>query len=124
MATTYHVENIERITEQQIEEEVLNETESIRSDAINKIESIKDNAIASIDEQKNDAVSSLEDIKEKLKKIDSDTEDIYQNATTVIKNTENKIEDNIRVLIVENGCGLKYYNDGIGNVIVTIEEVE
>lgn len=144
MATAYFVETIERITEQQIEEEILNEVERIRTDANSKTEKIKESAIDEIESIKVDGVDEITDIRDKhldystgekcdmilkladtgirknLKQIDSDTSAIYERITRVAHDTEVKIEKNIRTMIVNNGFSIDIENDGNGNVTVTM----
>ena len=102
MATAYHVENIERITEQMIEEEILEETEDIRVDAINNINYVK----------------------EQLRKLDDEVNVIYQNTAKIADGTANTIEKDIRSMIVEKGYALNFVNDGNGNISATIKVVK
>lgn len=144
MATAYFVETIERITEQQIEEEILNEVKQIRTDANSKIKKIKDSAIDEIESIKVDGVDKITDIRDKhldysagekrdmilkladtgirkdLKQIDSDTSVIYERITHVAPDTEVKIEKNIRTMIANNGFSIDIENDGNGNVTATM----
>lgn len=144
MATAYFVETIERITEQQIEEEILGEVEDIRVDANSQIEQIKQSTINEIEQIKTDGVDTIVNTRDKnseyiasekrdlilkladtgirkdLKKIDSDTSAIYENITKVAPDTENVIENNIRTMIVNNGFSIDVVNDGNGNVTATM----
>lgn len=144
MATAYFVETIERITEQQIEEEILGEVEDIRVDANSQIEQIKQSAINEIEQIKTDGVDTIVNardenseyiasekrdlilkladtgIRKDLKQIDSDTSAIYEKITKVAPDTENVIENDIRTMIVNNGFSIDVENDGNGNVTVTM----
>ena len=124
MATAYHVENIERITEQMLEEEVLEETEDIRVDAINNIGYIKEQGVSFITEQKRDLIIQFSDIRNKLQELDDDTDVIYKNTIKIAGDTENTIEKDIRSMIVEKGYKLVLSNDGHGNVTEVLKVVE
>ena len=144
MATACFVETIERITEQQIEEEILNDVEQIRADANSKTEKIKESAIDELESIKVDGVDEITDIRDKhldysacekrdmslkladngirknLKQIDSDASAIYERITHVATDTEVKIEKNIRTMIANNGFSIDIENDGNGNVTATM----
>lgn len=124
MATAYHVENIERITEQMLEEEVLEETEDIRVDAINNIGHIKEQGVSFITEQKRDLIIQFSEIRNKLQELDDDTDIIYKNTIKIAGDTENTIEKDIRSMIVEKGYKLVLSNDGHGNVTEVLKVVE
>lgn len=124
MATAYHVENIERITEQMLEEEVLEETEDIRVDAINNIGYIKLQGVSFITEQKRDLIIQFSEIRNKLQELDDDTDIIYKNTIKIAGDTENAIEKDIRSMIVEKGYKLVLSNDGHGNVTEVLKVVE
>lgn len=124
MATAYHVENIERITEQMLEEEVLEETEDIRVDAINNIGYIKKQGVSFITEQKRDLIIQFSEIRNKLQELDDDTDIIYKNTIKIAGDTENTIEKDIRSMIVEKGYKLVLSNDGHGNVTEVLKVVE
>lgn len=124
MATAYHVENIERITEQMLEEEVLEETEDIRVDAINNICYIKEQGVSFITEQKRDLIIQFSEIRNKLQELDDDTDIIYKNTIKIAGDTENAIEKDIRSMIVEKGYKLVLSNDGHGNVTEVLKVVE
>lgn len=123
MATAYHVENIERITEQMLEEEVLEETEDIRVDAINNVGYIKEQGVSFITEQKRDLIMQFSDIRSKLQEIDDAANAIYQNTVKIAGDTEDTIEKDIRSMIVEKGYALNFVNDGNGNVTTTLKVV-
>lgn len=124
MATAYHVDNIERITEQMLEEEVLEETEDIRVDAINNIGYIKKQGVSFITEQKRDLIIQFSEIRNKLQELDDDTDIIYKNTIKIAGDTENTIEKDIRSMIVEKGYKLVLSNDGHGNVTEVLKVVE
>ena len=124
MATAYHVENIERITEQMLEEEVLEETEDIRVDAINNVSYIKEQGVSFITEQKRDLIIQFSEIRNKLQELDDDTDIIYKNTIKIADDTENTIEKDIRSMIVEKGYKLVLSNDGHGNVTEVLKVVE
>lgn len=158
MATAYHVETIERITEQMLEEEIVSETNAIlwdadkkikdikasaidemgeiKPDAIGQIESIKDDAVAQIEKlrddylsysanEKHDMISKLADtvIRADLKKLDADTAEIYERINAVAPDTEAKIINDVRQMIVDNGYNVSVTNDEDGNVTVEIRKV-
>lgn len=122
MSTAYHVETIERITEQMLVEEVLDETENIRTDTIEQVDKIKDAAIDYITKQQRDLINKLAEtgIRKELRQIDSDTTAIYNNIQKIVPNTDAKIENTIRNKIVSNGYSISLNNDGSGNVAVVL----
>lgn len=122
MPTSYYVETIERITEQMLVEEVLDETENIKADAIRQTDRIKDLAIDYIEKQRQDIVNKLGEngVEKELNKIYGDTNTIYDNLQEVVPNTDAKIENTIRHKIVENGYSIELSNDGSGNVAVIL----
>jgi hypothetical protein len=122
MPTSYYVETIERITEQMLVEEVLDETENIKTDAISQTDRIKDLAIDYIEKQKQYIDNKLGEngVKKELNKIYGDTNAIYDNLQEVVPNTDAKIENTIRHKIVDNGYSIELSNDGSGNVAVIL----
>lgn len=150
MSTTYYVETIERITEQMLTEEVIsdvnkimwdadtqikkiktdavNEIEKITPEAVNTINKIEQDALRYISDEKRDMVFTLGEndadgnpaIRGKLRKIDADTTAIYNKLLDVAPNTEAKIQQNIRIMIVNDGYTIELVNDGNGNVTVNL----
>lgn len=150
MSTTYYVETIERITEQMLTEEVVsdvnkvmwdadtqikkiktdavNEIEKITPEAVNTINKIEQDALRYISDEKRDMVFTLGEndadgnpaIRGKLRKIDADTTAIYNKLLDVAPNTEAKIQQNIRIMIVNDGYAIELVNDGNGNVAVNL----
>ena len=122
MSTSYYVETIERITEQMLVEEVLDETENIKADAITQTDRIKDLAIDYIEKQKQYIENKLGEngVEKELNKIYGDTTAIYDNLQEVVPNTDAKIENTIRHKIVDNGYSIELSNDGSGNVAVIL----
>lgn len=122
MSTAYYVETIERITEQMLVEEVLDETENIKIDTIEQVDKIKDAAIDYITKQQRDLINKLAEtgIRKELRQIDSDTTAIYNNLQEIVPNTDAKIENTIRNKIVSNGYSISLNNDGSGNVAVVL----
>lgn len=122
MSTAYYVETIERITEQMLVEEVLDETENIKTDTIEQVDKIKDAAINYITKQQRDLINKLAEtgIRKELKQIDGDTTAIYNNLQEIVPNTDAKIENTIRNKIVSNGYSISLNNDGSGNVAVVL----
>lgn len=122
MSTAYYVETIERITEQMLVEEVLDETEDIKTDTIEQVDKIKDAAIDYITKQQRDLINKLAEtgIRKELRQIDSDTTAIYNNLQKIVPNTDAKIENTIRNKIVSNGYSISLNNDGSGNVAVVL----
>lgn len=122
MSTAYYVETIERITEQMLVEEVLDETENIKTDTIEQVDKIKDAAIDYITKQQRDLINKLAEtgIRKELRQIDSDTTAIYNNLQKIVPNTDAKIENTIRNKIVSNGYSISLNNDGSGNVAVVL----
>lgn len=125
MSTAYHVETIERITEQMLVEEVLDETENIKTDTIEQVDKIKDAAINYITKQQRDIINKLAEtgIRKELKQIDGDTTAIYNNLQKIVPNTDAKIENTIRNKIVSNGYSISLNNDGSGNVTVILGRI-
>lgn len=122
MSTAYYVETIERITEQMLVEEVLDETENIKTYTIEQVDKIKDDAINYITKQQRDLINKLAEtgIRKELKQIDGDTTAIYNNLQEIVPNTDAKIENTIRNKIVSNGYSISLNNDGSGNVAVVL----
>lgn len=125
MSTAYHVETIERITEQMLVEEVLDETENIKTDTIEQVDKIKDAAINYITKQQRDLINKLAEtgIRKELRQIDSDTTAIYNNLQKIVPNTDAKIENTIRNKIVSNGYSISLNNDGSGNIAVILGRI-
>ena len=149
MSTAYHVETIERITEQMLTEEVIsdvnkimldadtqikniktdavNEIEKITSEAVNTINKIEQDALKYIASEKRDMIFTLGEndadgnpaVRGKLRKIDADTTAIYNKLLDVAPNTEAKIQQNIRIMINED-YDIELVNDGNGNVTVNL----
>lgn len=122
MSTAYYVETIERITEQMLVEEVLDETENIKTDTIEQVDKTKDDAINYITKQQRDLINKLAEtgIRKELEQIDGDTTAIYNNLQEIVPNTDAKIESTIRNKIVSNGYSISLNNDGSGNVAVVL----
>lgn len=125
MSTAYYVETIERITEQMLVEEVLDETENIKTDTIEQVDKIKDAAIDYITKQQRDIINKLAEtgIRKELKQIDGDTTAIYNNLQKIVPNTDAKIENTIRNKIVSNGYSISLNNDGSGNIAVILGRI-
>lgn len=149
MSTAYHVETIERITEQMLTEEVVsdvnkimwdadtqikniktdavNEIEKITPEAVNAINKIEQDALKYIASEKQDMVFTLGEndadgnpaVRGKLRKIDADTTAIYNKLLDVAPNTEAKIQQNIRIMINED-YDIELVNDGNGNITVNL----
>ena len=149
MSTAYHVETIERITEQMLTEEVIsdvnkimwdadtqikniktdavNEIEKITPEAVNTINKIEQDALKYIASEKRDVIFTLGEndadgnpaVRGKLRKIDADTTAIYNKLLDVAPNTEAKIQQNIRIMINED-YDIELVNDGNGNVTVNL----
>lgn len=149
MSTAYHVETIERITEQMLTEEVISDVnkimwdadtqiKNIKTDAVNEIEKITPEAVNTINKIEQDALKYISDekrdmiftlgendadgnpaVRGKLRKIDADTTAIYNKLLDVAPNTEAKIQQNIRIMINED-YDIELVNDGNGNVAVNL----
>ncbi len=149
MSTAYHVETIERITEQMLTEEVISDVnkimwdadtqvKKIKTDAVNEIEKITPEAVNTINKIEQDALKYISDekrdmiftlgendadgnpaVKGKLRKIDADTTAIYNKLLDVAPNTEAKIQQNIRIMINED-YDIELVNDGNGNITVNL----
>nr|DAR55776.1 MAG TPA: hypothetical protein [Caudoviricetes sp.] len=150
MSTAYHVETIERITEQMLTEEVVsdvnkimwdadtqikkiktdavNEIEKITPEAVNTINKIEQDALKYIASEKRDMIFTLGEndadgnpaVSGKLRKIDTDTAAIYNKLLDVATNTEAKIQQNIRIMIVNDSYAIELVNDGSGNIAVNL----
>lgn len=149
MSTAYHVETIERITEQMLTEEVISDVnkimwdadtqiKNIKTDAVNEIEKITHEAVNTINKIEQDALKYISDekrdmiftlgendadgnpaVRGKLRKIDADTTAIYNKLLDVAPNTEAKIQQNIRIMINED-YDIELVNDGNGNITVNL----
>ena len=150
MSTTYYVETIERITEQMLTEEVISDVnkimwdadtqiKKIKTDAVDEIEKITPEAVNTINKIEQDTLKYIADekrdmvfilgendadgnpaIRGKLRKIDADTTAIYNKLLDVAPNTEAKIQQNIRIMIVNDDYVIELVNDGNGNVAVNL----
>ena len=155
MATNYYSEGIERITEQSLEQELLNDIVDIKNDAIRYIKNahandaskkiieirdsitdntksegeisgqgkkIRDDYLAYSAEQKRDMVQKLADtgVRKTLTEYDNATTKTYNDTVAIAQNTENSIEDNIRIMIVEKGYKVITSKDNNGNVTATL----
>ena len=149
MSTAYHVETIERITEQMLTEEVISDVnkimwdadtqiKNIKTDAVNEIEKITPEAVNTINKIEQDALKYISDekrdmiftlgendadgnpaVRGKLRKIDADTTAIYNKLLDVAPNTEAKIQQNIIIMINEY-YDIELVNDGNGNISVNL----
>lgn len=149
MSTAYHVETIERITEQMLTEKVISDVnkimldadtqiKNIKTDAVNEIEKITPEAVNTINKIEQDALKYISDekrdmtftlgendadgnpaVRGKLRKIDADTTAIYNKLLDVAPNTEAKIQQNIRIMINED-YDIELVNDGNGNITVNL----
>lgn len=149
MSTAYHVETIERITEQMLTEEVISDVnkimrdagtqiKNIKTDAVNEIEKITPEAVNAINKIEQDALKYIASEKRdmvftlgendadgnpavggKLRKINADTTAIYNKLLDVAPNTEAKIQQNIRIMINED-YDIELVNDGNGNITVNL----
>lgn len=125
MSTAYYVETIERITEQMLEEEVLAETEAIRIDSNSIVNKTMQEALDYIAKEKHDLAVKLgeSELRKTLKDLDSQTTATYNKLLKVISDTEEKIENNVRQMIVDNGYSIEIVNDGNGNVTTNLRQV-
>lgn len=125
MSTAYYVETIERITEQMLEEEVLAETEAIRTDSNSIVDKTMQEALDYIAKEKHDLAVKLgeSELRKTLKDLDSQTTATYNELLKVIPDTEEKIENNVRQMIVDNGYSIEIVNDGNGNVTTNLGQV-
>lgn len=125
MSTAYYVETIERITEQMLEEEVLAETEAIRTDSNSIVNKTMQEALDYIAKEKHDLAVKLgeSELRKTLKDLDSQTTATYNKLLKVIPDTEEKIENNVRQMIVDNGYSIEIVNDGNGNVTTNLGQV-
>lgn len=125
MSTAYYVETIERITEQMLEEEVLAETETIRTDSNSIVNKTMQEALDYIAKEKHDLAVKLgeSELRNTPKDLDSQTTATYNKLLKVIPDTEEKIENNVRQMIVDNGYSIEIVNDGNGNVTTNLGQV-
>lgn len=149
MSTAYHVETIERITDQMLTEEIISDVnkimwdadtqiKNIKTDAVNEIEKITPEAVNTINKIEQDTLKYISDekrdmiftlgendangnpaVRGKLRKIDADTTAIYNKLLDVAPNTEAKIQQNIKIMINED-YDIELVNDGNGNVTVNL----
>lgn len=137
-----YVENIKRITAEDIKDEIEASTEAARTDAINSITTTKNNAITQVTNTKNTSIQRVEDERDsavetidkgrdeflatgnnlvaQATQIKNNTQQTYENTVAVANSTKTTIETNIDVMITENGLSSKIVNDGEGNVTLSI----
>lgn len=130
MSDSYHKETIERITEQQIEEEIVSDIFQVETDAVTTISNLKNETINYIKNQTDTLKQefSLDEnsdgIRKTLNVIDAETTNIYlgtakqEGIVNIVPNTEKSIESNVRDMI-NTQFTLKYENDGSGNITVS-----
>lgn len=140
----YFVENIERITEQMIEEEVLNETEAIRVDSNTKVQNIKQDAIDTVWDIEDEAIETIlqtlynfnqykdteqskliinlgdKGIIGQLNKILDEAKGYYDLTVPIAQDTTDLIETDIRQMIVDKGYHFEAINDGYGNITLQL----
>lgn len=137
-----YVENIERITAEKIKDEIEASTNAARTNAINSINSTKDAAIAAVSKTKDDAIKTTTDTKDAAietvngkrdefietgnqlvataTKIKNNTQKKYEDTVSIADSTQQTIENNINVMIKQNGLSTMAVNDGQGNVTLAI----
>ena len=107
MATNYYKEGVERITEQMLEQDILNDIADIEDKYLNHSTSEKADMIKQLGES---------GIRKDLNAIYADTDKIYQDTVAIAQNTEDIIENDIATMIVNKGYKVNFFNDGNGNV--------
>lgn len=137
-----YVENIKRITAEDIKDEIEASTESARTQAIQNINNTKDSANKSVTDTKTAAQESITKTKNDAEalvtskkedfistgnslissatEIRDNTQTTYNKTVTTANQTQTKIENNINTLIKENGLTMKTTDDGNGNITMTI----
>lgn len=136
-----------------IKEDAVIQVDNIKDNANSELESLEQQGIANCDNTRDDAIAAIEKtmddflsytanekrdmiftlgendangnpaVRGKLRKIDSDTNDIYEKIKKVAHNTETVIENDIRQMIVDDGYGIEVVNDGNGNVTTNLGRV-
>ena len=132
------------ITEQLIEKEVREIIKDIKDDGIDYVEDIRKDTVDYINDNLDSVISTSDTIKgdihfeggDDVDEVISNTynkgtlgnnyidvRNLYEESLQIVADIDNRIEDNIRSLIVDNGYCIKYYNDGYGDATITVEEV-
>ena len=115
-----YVENIKRITAENIKDEIEASTEEARSNAIKDITDTKNSAIQTVTQSKDDFITTGNNLVTTSTAIKNNTQETYDNTVTVANQTKTKIETDINNTMTENGLVLNTKNDGNGNVTVSI----
>lgn len=112
-------------------EQAENEITSVKNDAYTFITNTKDEAIASIENTKSETEKFIETEKAEFEsvgqgiiadteKIKTDTQTIYENTVDVSNETAEKIESDIRAMMIENGMEIQITDDGNGICTMSI----
>lgn len=111
-----YVENITRITAEDIKNEIELATRDTRKSAIATIEKTRDDAITDVDNNHRVFLRTGEILIDSATAIKNNTQKTYDEARAVADKTQETIQNNMNNLMLNNGLDLKAVNDGSGNV--------
>lgn len=94
----YYIEEIENITEQVIEQEILNDIGEMRKDLVKNGDEL---------------ITTAETYNEEIN-------NIYNNTASIAENTIKEIENNIKQKIVDKGYAIQITDDGNGNADIAL----
>lgn len=115
-----YVENITRITADNIKAEIEASTESTRTQAIQDITTTKNDAIAVVTQKKEDFITTGESLVTSATGIKNNTQTTYENTVAVANQTQTQIESDINSMMLDNGLTLKTSDDGSGNITLSV----
>lgn len=115
-----YVENIKRITAEDIKDEIEASTEEARSNAIKDITDTKNSAIETVTQNKDSFLTIGNGLVKTATAIKDNTQKTYDDTVKVANQTKTKIKTDIDNMMTQDGLVLATKNDGEGNVTVAI----
>lgn len=115
-----YVENITKITAEIIKRELEATTRATVQNAIQEITNTKDDSINTVNQKKEDFIATGQSLVDSATEIKENIQQTYDNAVIVAEQTQEQIENDINIMMLENGLVLKTTNDGNGNVRLAI----
>ena len=114
------MENIKRITAEDIKDEIEASTEEARTNAIKDITDTKNSAIETVTQNKDSFLTIGNGLVKTATAIKDNTQKTYDDTVKVANQTKTKIETDIDNMMTQDGLVLATKNDGEGNVTVAI----
>lgn len=85
-----------------------------KNDAVEYIDNVKSETVAYISEEKTQFETTAQGLIDDAEQIKADTQVIYENTVSVADQTADKIETDIRTMMLENGMEIQITSDGNG----------